>query len=144
MSYSTEAELTAYATARGVTITGDPAVLLQKANDYIELQTYKGSRTDTTQTTAWPRYGVYVDGILQDIDTVPQGIKNAEMITALIYDAGGDPVADREPRVTSETIFGAVAVTYGETGATPTVYNKLNMTLAPYLSSGAGGFSVSR
>jgi hypothetical protein len=132
IGYVDTADFTAYATARGITLSLSESVTLTLALDYIEAQTYKGDKTDSEQALEFPRDG----------DTeVPQGIKNAQMEAALIYDKGGDPIGDVGQRVTQETVVGAVSVSYSDTGNQSTIYRKLNATLAPFLASGGYGSS---
>ena len=52
----TEAELTTYASDRGITIaTVDKTTLLIKAMDYIEVQLFKGVKTVSTQALQFSR-----------------------------------------------------------------------------------------
>lgn len=132
IGYVEETDFTAYATARGITLAKTEAVTLTLALDYIEAQTYKGAKTDESQELAFPR-----DGSTE----IPQGIKNAQMEAALIYDRGEDPLGSIGQRVTQETVVGAVSVSYSDTGNQATIYRKLSATLAPFLASGGYGSS---
>ena len=49
VGYSTDDGYQEYATARGYIISGDPIVQLQLALDWIELQSFKGEKTDPDQ-----------------------------------------------------------------------------------------------
>ena len=132
IGYVEETDFTAYATARGITLLLSESVTLTLALDYIEVQMYKGDKTEESQALAFPRDG----------DTeVPQTIKNAQMEAALIYDRGEAPDGEVGQRVTQETVVGSVSVSYSDTGNQSTVYRKLNMILAPYLASGGYGSS---
>jgi len=132
IGYVEETDFTAYAAASGITLAKAEAVTLTLALDYIEAQTYSGTKTDENQALEFPR-----DGETE----VPQGIKNAQMEAALIYDRGEDPLGDIGQRVTQETVFGAVSVSYSDTGNQTTIYRKLNATLSPFLASGGYGSS---
>ena len=132
IGYVEETDFTAYATARGITLQLSESVTLTLALDYIEAQTYKGTKTDESQELAFPR-----DGSTE----IPQGIKNAQMEAALIYDRGEDPLGSIGQRVTQETVVGAVSVSYSDTGNQATIYRKLSATLAPFLASGGYGSS---
>jgi len=132
IGYVEETDFTAYATARGITLQLSEAVTLTLALDYIEAQTYKGIKTDESQELAFPR-----DGSTE----IPQGIKNAQMEAALIYDRGEDPLGSIGQRVTQETVVGAVSVSYSDTGNQTTIYRKLSATLAPFLAIGGYGSS---
>lgn len=136
IGYNDDDDLTAYAAARGVTLIADPDVLLTKALDWLELQPFSGEKTDPDQALEFPRNG----------DTeVPAKIKTAQLVAAMIYDAGGDPLAAITPKVTEETVFGAVSVKYAENCSSMTLYPQLSALIAPYLA-GMGGtqFAVSR
>lgn len=137
MSYSTEAELTAYATARGVTLVEDLTVLLTKAHDFIESKSYKGSRYSSQQLTMWPRSDVYVDGVLIPSDVVPQGIKNAEMQTAIEIDTGFDPLSNVERSIKRERVD-VIEVEYMESSSDTTRLTKVMALLRPYISSNYG------
>ena len=89
-TFATESELTAYALARGITITGAPSVLLLLAMDYLATleERWHGSRTSAAQPLAWPRTGVYVYGTALADDAIPQSLKDAQCRLALDVDAG--------------------------------------------------------
>ncbi len=55
IGYVSEDELEAYATARGITISGNKAVLLQKALDWLELQPFSGVKYDEDQELEFPQ-----------------------------------------------------------------------------------------
>jgi len=131
IGYNTEAELTAYAAARGIALTGNESVLLTRALDWLELQPFSGTKTDPGQALEFPRNGDTV---------VPQRIKTAQLVAAIIYDGGGDPLAAIGPRVTQETVFGAVSVSYSDSGPLSTFYPQLTALLRPYLGGGGGSF----
>jgi len=140
-SYVTEAELQTYADDRGATINAsDSSVLLIQAMDYLETRNYRGSKTDDTQSLEWPRSGI--DGL--DENTVPQRIKDAQMVLALIYDGGGDPLGQIDPRVIQQSVDGAVSVSFSDKGNQTTLFPKLTALLKDYLASGSGTFDVVR
>lgn len=89
-TYATEAELGAYASARGITVTGTPSVLLTNAMDYLATleDRWQGERTSPTQPLAWPRTGVYVYGTALADDAIPQSLKDAQCRLALDVDSG--------------------------------------------------------
>ena len=124
MTYATEAELIAYAAARGVTIAAlEAPILLTKAGDWLQVQP------------------------ITVPDPVPDQIKQAQMVCAMIYHAGGDPLAAITPRVTQETVFGAVSVSYSDSGPSTPLYPQLAALIRPYLTAGSMGganFRVSR
>lgn len=130
IGYVEEADFTVYATARGITLVRPVSETLTQAIDYIELQDYSGVKTDDAQALQFPRNGETV---------VPNAIKQAQMVAAVLYDSGSDPVADVGPRVTQETVVGAVSVSYSDTGNQSTRYVQLDKILAPYLDSNSYG-----
>lgn len=116
MTYATEAELIAYAAARGVTITAlEAPILLTKGGDWLQVQP------------------------ITVPDPVPDQIKQAQMVCAMIYHAGGDPLAAITPRVTQETVFGAVSVSYSDSGPSAPLYPQLAALIRPYLTAGSMG-----
>ena len=136
IGYNEETDLTAYAAARDITLARPVAVTLQLALDYLETRTYKYDKTDPEQPLEFPRNGDTV---------VPAKIKEAQLVAAVIYDGGGDPMGAINPRVTQETVVGAVSVSYSDKGNQTIIYPQLNALLRPYLSSyGGTQFEVSR
>jgi ferredoxin len=89
-TYATEAQLAAYAEARGITVTGTPAVILTHAMDYLATleDRWQGVRTLPTQPLAWPRTGVYVYGTELADDAIPQSLLDAQCRLALDADSG--------------------------------------------------------
>ena len=136
IGYNTEQQLTDYATARGITLTGTASVLLTRALDWLELRPFTGTKTDPDQPLEFPRNG--------DIE-VPEKIKTAQLVAALIYDSGGDPMAAIGPRVTQETVFGAVSLSYSDTGNQTTLYPQLIALLRDFVGNSEGNtFDVVR
>lgn len=124
IGYVDTGELIAYAAARGVVISVDQEpILLTKAFDWLQIQP------------------------ITVPDPVPDQIKQAQMVCAMIYHAGGDPLAAITPRVTQETVFGAVSVSYSDSGPSTPLYPQLAALLRPYLTAGQMGqanFEVKR
>lgn len=112
-SYLTEAELTTYATDRGLTLTGTAAVLLIQSMDYVELQPFRGYKASDAQALQWPRMNAYKDGYYIASDTIPEILKAAQAEVALTIDAGYNPLATRDRAVKREGVAGgAVDVEY--------------------------------
>ncbi len=117
MSYATDAELISYALARGITVTSAEApILLVKAKDWLDIQP-----------------------ITFDTDDVPQAIKDAQMVGALLIHAGYDLFQPDSDRVVSESISGAVSTTYAEKS---TYFIQLEALIAPYVTVGKHGGNV--
>lgn len=135
-SYVTEAELTTYATDRGITISGSIDVLLIKAMDYIETRNFIGQKTVSTQTLQFPREVCSgIDGCEIDSTIVPEGIKNAQMIASLIIDGGNDLQPSIERTVKKEKVD-AIEVEYMDNALSSKQYVSLNDALRPFIRSG--------
>ena len=141
MSYATEAELTSYTAARGITISGVAVQLLTKAHDYVESLTYKGTRTSSAQVDSFPRYGIYVDNILVDSSAVPSDIINAEILTAIAIDGGNDPLANLERETVMEKLD-VMEVEYAKSARESVKLTAVDAILSKYTLSRAGQFSV--
>jgi hypothetical protein len=116
VTYATDAELIAYAAARGVTITAlEAPILLTKAGDWLQIQP------------------------ITVPDPVPDQIKQAQMVCAMIYRAGGDPLAAITRQVLSQTVFGAVSRTFSDKGPSAPLYPQLIALFRPYLTAGSMG-----
>ena len=137
IGYVTELELTDYAAARGITLTGTPAQLLTRSLDWVELQAYQGAKTDSAQALQWPRTGVYIDGTLQDSATVPALVNELQIKMAIDMDQGIDPNAQRAQAVKSETVVGAVSVTYQDNSASSSVSQQVQAILSKLAGGGS-------
>jgi len=146
-SYTSEAELTAYATARGVTIAGDETVLLIKAMDWLEGYSFVGAKENSGQPLKWPRYNTGLsDDVLYDANDVPVDIKTAQMACALIYDTGGDPLATIG-RAKKRIKVDVIETEYADNAVTNPIYPVLNLLIAQYINpsqSGGTSFAVNR
>lgn len=146
-SYVTETELENYAEDRGVTLGGDPAVLLVAAADYLETfrNQYRGALVDRDQPLAWPRDGAVIEGFAWDDDEIPRQVLLAQMIVAVEIGAGEDPLNPPAALpVVKERVEGAVEVQY----AAPVGF-KLSKTskaraLINALTQGAGYLRIIR
>ena len=116
IGYVTTQELIEYADARGIDVeVGQESILLTKALDWLSIQP------------------------LTIPDPVPDQIKTAQMVCALIYNDDGDPLAPITPRVTQESVAGAVSVSYSDSGPATPLYPQLQALIRPYLSAGVMG-----
>lgn len=148
-SYVTEAELTTYATDRGVTITADTAVLLIKAMDWLEVQQFKGTKTVSTQLLQFPRilcdgyynppynasfYQPYYHPCEYNRETVPNEIKKAQIMAALLIDGGNDlqPIVDRA--VKSERVD-VIEVSYQDNASDRPQFTSLQNILRPFVAN---------
>lgn len=150
-TYATEAELTSYAAARGITIAGQPSVLLTLAMDYLATleDRWQGTRTLPTQPLAWPRYGVYVYGTMLADDAIPQSLLDAQCRLAIEADAGTAllptvPVGGRGSVVREKVDVVEVQYAEGYNNAMP-IFTAVNGLLKPLMAAGGGiNFEVRR
>lgn len=141
-SYVSEAELTTYATDRGITITGEEDELLIQAMDYIESLAFKGIRWTKDQPLSWPRVDVFIDGYYQDVEDIPVQLKNGQMAVALAIDAGNGPL-EALPRSVKRERVGELEVEYMD-GTSPTIIERtINANLYKILANGSS-FKVTK
>jgi len=132
-SYATEAELLAYATARGITISGDQTQLLIRAMDYLENQRFIGYKAASDQSLQWPRTGVVIDGWDIDSTVTPNKVKVAQMEVALSMDADSDPMAVTDPDIKTQSV-GTISITYQDNSSTKRP--KIDAALSGLVESG--------
>ena len=132
-SYATEAELLAYATARGITISGDQTQLLIRAMDYLENQRFIGYKAASDQALQWPRTGVVIDGWDIDSTVTPNKVKVAQMEVALSMDADSDPMAVTDPDIKTQSV-GTISITYQDNSSTKRP--KIDVALSGLVESG--------
>ena len=146
-SYITEAELTTYATDRGITIvTADKTTLIAKSMDYLEILNFKGYKTVSTQPLQFPRvlcatsYSQYPQNYIPceyDSSAVPNEIKTAQIVAALLIDSG----EDLNPTLGKTTIREKIAeieVQYRDDSREYKTFSQLNTLLAPFLTASGG------
>ncbi len=141
-SYNSEAELTAYASDRGITLTGTPADLLIKSMDYTESRSFIGSKSTEAQGTQWPRFSAYIDGYLIDSSSIPVELKAAQLATAVAIDQGYDPLAPIVRGVKKKKV-GPIEVEYQD-NASGSDYARTVSNAFKKLINGGGGVSVWR
>lgn len=134
-SYVSEAELTTYATDRGVTLTGTASVLLVQAMDYIESLMFIGDKKTVEQALQWPRNNVYIDGYYIEPSTIPVLLKSGLMATCIAIDIGNDPLADVE-RATKSEKLDVMEVEYMDNAASETINRTINAALRKLIQGG--------
>lgn len=139
-SYTSEAELTAYAADRGVTLTAAESVLLIKAMDYLETLSYIGTKKTAAQPLQWPRTGVTIDGYSFASDAIPSQLKAAQLALAVSIDAGADPLATID-RATKREKVDVLEVEYMDNAASKAIISSVNAQLAKLLAGGNIGNS---
>lgn len=144
-TYALEADLTTYASDRGITLTAadDPAKaqLLIQAMDYIEEQPFKGNKGSDAQALQWPRWGVVVDGYYVDTDAIPDRLKEAQMEVAIGIDGGNNPLAN-EDRSTKKEKVGDIEVEYMDSARNYTYLKAAETKLQKLLRTGSGGINT--
>lgn len=134
-SYNSEAELTAFATDRGITLTADEDVLLIKAMDYIESLNYIGYRTSTTQALSFPRTCIVIDGVCIDSDEIPPQLKKAQLHLAVAIDGGYNPLATSTQGIKRKRVD-VIEVEYMDGSSAAPVIKSVNAYLAPLINGG--------
>lgn len=133
-TYVTVAELTAYASARAITIVNDEELILLKAMDYIETRSYSGTKTDELQDLEHPRNGE---------TEVPQKIKTAQVVAAILIDSGENLFPASTQAIKREKID-VIEIEYQDNSTAFTSYSQLNALISPFLNSIGGSFMVTR
>ncbi len=142
-SYVSTTTLTAFATARSVTLVAGAETLLIQAMDYIESLVYKGLKKGYSQVLQWPRYDVYIDGYYADPSVIPQQLKDGLCQVAIAIDQGVDLMQDQARTTTMEKV-GEIEVQYAQGGASTVYSRKIRTTLWKLLAVGGSGLTVSK
>lgn len=146
-TYVTAAELATYATARGITFTGDTEILLLKAMDYLESldDRYKGERTTRDQPLSWPRGGAVIEGWSWGSDEIPRQLVTAQLNLAIEIGDGHDPLnptVDQLP-IVKKRVEGAVEVQYANPGqAVKVSKTQQSSTIINTLLKNSGLFAI--
>lgn len=139
IGYTTDTAYIAFALARGVVVTAQEAAIeLTKAMDYLDAQSYQGSKTSSSQTNDWPRQNVYIDDVLIDSTTTPAGIVKAQHVVAMSIHAGNDPLSTIDRAVKREKVD-VLEVEYQDKASDRVMIRSINAVLAPFLA-GANGY----
>ena len=148
-SFTTDAELVAYAAARGKSIPAtevDRDILQILAVDYLtgrESQ-LQGTRTDNDQDLVYPRQNVYIRDVLLGANVIPKELKNAQMEAAIA--ANGQPlnVTGTVENIQEDTV-GPLTTTYFSGGSWETVrLDSVNIYLRPLLDQSSLGGQLVR
>ncbi len=119
-SYVSEADLTAYALARGITLSDTPEILILKAMDYFEsfAPRFKGCKVERDQPLSWPRTGVNLEGWDWSYDEIPRQVINAQLSLCIEISAGEDPNNPSSAVLPTirERVEGAIEVEYANPG----------------------------
>jgi hypothetical protein len=142
-SYISEADLTTYATDRGITISGTNAVLLIQAMDYIESLDFVGNKNTDAQALQWPRYGVVIDGYSVGSDEIPQLLIDATAEVALGIDGGVNPLAVGERDTVREKVD-VIEVEYSSSASSQQYLRAANAKLNKLLNAGGSSLRTIR
>lgn len=134
-SYVSESDLSTYAADRGVTITGTPAALLIQAMDYVESQSFIGSKEAASQPLQWPRTGVYIDGYYVPPEDLPKELTNGQLATALAIDSGNDPLSTIERAVKKEKVD-VIEVEYMDNASSDSINRTINAAMSKIIIGG--------
>lgn len=140
-SYVSEADLTTYATDRGITIAGTNADLIIQAMDYLESKDFKGDKGTDAQALQWPRLNVVIDGYYVDSDAIPKLLIDAQCEIAISIDGGTNPLTTIDRETKSEKV-GDIEVTYMDSAASQSYLTAAETKLAKLVKSKAGAFRV--
>lgn len=134
-SYIDLAYLQAYATKRGLDITGITEANIIKGQDYFEsAYQFKGTKLKETQALSFPRY-------INNEVVYPVRVKNA-VCELTIKSKSAELLADSE-RLTKREKVGDIEVEYSEYSKDETNYNFVINLILPWLSgSGISGSLV--
>ena len=127
-SYITTAELSAYASQRGIVLNSvDLESLLFKSMDVLESKQYKSEPLNGSQSTLFPRMGV----------AIPRAIKQAQLMLAVAADTN-DLLSATTEQVAKREKVAEIEVEYFEAkdavNGSP-LLTLVNELLAPYLAS---------
>lgn len=150
-SYGTRAGFIAWALQRGYTIADDVTAdsYLVKSFDFIRGLEHclLGHLMTKTQTGAYPRYGLYINGFVYANDEIPQVVKDWQFSLALDINNGIDihnPKPSASVAVKRVRVEGAVEKEFAVSDQSNTVYQSLSQTLQAQLCRSSGlGVSIS-
>ncbi len=111
------------------------------ATTRLDSEQYRGSRVSESQALAWPRYGVYIDGVEIGSATVPVAVQRAacEEALALLSDTERYNGTGLDQFTTLSVGPISMGIRGGSTGALAPVSTRL---LAPYRFGGPGAFRI--
>lgn len=137
IGYATPDELTAYAAARGYTLTKSPEIDLQLGLDYIESfePNLDGQRADPNQLLSWPR--TMTQG-------VPLAVKQAQMVAAMEADKGIDLFPVQSGAAVIREKVGPLETEFAQGMDTSVSIPQIDGLMAPFLKNSGFFLNVVR
>lgn len=136
-SYITSAQLTTYASERGVTFTGDPEILIHKSMDYFESLDFIGEIYQETQPLQWPRVQGVIDGYEIDYNEIPAEVTQAQLAIAMAIGEGYGPLQNVDRQVSREKVD-VIEVEYSTGSMASTFSPTIQAKLRKLIKSGGG------
>jgi len=139
-SYVTDAEYTAYATLKGLTVGATAEIReleLLRAMDYLQgfESSMQGTRASSTQGVSFPRYNVVLYSYLLASDFIPKELKNSQF-EAAAYAHTGTLTPNESIKNVSKERLGDLEVNYFKGGQSEKVVVKRALVyLEPLLKS---------
>ncbi|EDW2057279.1 hypothetical protein S518_005276 [Salmonella enterica subsp. enterica] len=147
-SYAGVNDLRHYAGLRDYSLPDDDEAcekLLIKAMDYLAGMFWCGERSDRGQPLDWPRHGVCVDGVVLQNGLLPGRVVDAQCRLAVeAQTVDLQPTLNGEADILSESIAGAVAVTYDPDSMGPPSFPWLDTLLRGLIQTSGINFDVMR
>ncbi len=143
-SYGDTTDFTAYATARGKTITsGKAEEYLLRSMDVIEYMPLPGNRLTKEQSLQWPRANVTIDGFAVEEDEIPELLIEIQFEAGLAINEGYDPIAVVS-RVAKKVVVGPITKEFADNSPSVAIYQPLYNKIQRLLgSSPNNGFEFS-
>lgn len=139
-SYASDAQLTAYALERGITLTGEPSELLTKAMDYYDTLTFIGLKSTKDQPLQWPRTSVWIDGFSYASTELPQELIDGQMATSLAIDAGFDPLSTIE-RAIKKDKTGPLETEWMDNASSAEIIRSITSAVRKLVTGNSGGIN---
>ena len=140
-SYVSEADLSTYASDRGVTLTESMDVLIIKAMDYVDTLYFAGDKYLEEQALQWPRGELFIYGFEVDYNEIPQLLIDGLCEVAIGIDDGNNPLEPEERKTLMEKV-GDIQVEYSEGSRTYTYLRTANAKLKRLVKTHFGSTRV--
>lgn len=147
-SFVTTAEFTAWAEARGLSVSDDSDKLEQYAvlsTDYFKIREddFSGDRIFGIQALPFPRTNQYIYGVLVPDGVIPPQVKDAQYAIMYTIASGINLFPQSAERVLKRTKTGPLEKEWFDNNTAPSV-PMIDAALAPLLGPGGWGLTVVR